>query len=710
MPKPAREWMTAADLATLRLGKADLAALGMRAWPGTVQGINKRAGLDGWEGRKIGSSQAWEYRVSSLPAAAQKALARNLVRSAPTHLPAQAPIDLPAATDLKTHQRSRMDARLALLNHLQTMEMTSGISQGKAVLALVDAANKGELPPDLQRLVPIANARPNDARGITRGTVYNWLNAKVKADGNIVALAPKGVPEAPVPVWAPIFVELHNRPSNPGIAECLDRWPEGIERPSYDQVRRFIRRLDALTKNAGRMGPKALQQLKAYVSRDTSQLWPGAVFVGDGHTFKAEITHPLRGGPFRPEVTSFIDVFTRRWCGWSAALSENTWSVADALRHAVTVTTCCDIVYYDNGSGAKNKIWDDDVTGLIARLSITKLHSAPWSSQARGIVERFHSSVMHTAARWLPTYVGQRLDEEAGHKVFKVTRKEIAATGTSKLLPSWGQFLDYVEEIMVAYNNTPHSGLPKLLDETTGKRRHMTPNEMWAKEVAGGWVPAPIGEGDAVDLFRPEITRKTTRGLVQLFGNVYFNEALTPLYDERVRVRYDIHDATKVWVYLLDGRFVCTAGWDAHKRSYVPVSVATQARDKRVAGMVARLDDHRETALAEATPNLSIQYQRVPEASPISPAEQARLEAMEAEWEEIPAVEEQRLALDGPKVVQLDTRETRYRRALAIQTKSAAGAEVSAEDAIWLIRYQALPEYWAMHDLHQDFGDEFLTG
>ena len=341
-----KEWMTAAEIAALKLP----------GLPTSERGNQIRADRDGWEKRKrSGAGGGFEYRVASLPGEAQKSLARKHMKAPSTLVKAE----LPAPSDLKDFQRDPMTTRTALLNHIDHLVLFTGISQGMAINALVEAASKGTLDRQLQEMVLIANARSNSSRTLTRATIYNWLKARQAADGNIVALATKAPPPTAIPGWAQTFMELYCRPSKPGIAESLDRWPEGVEKPSYDQARRLLKRVDAVTKNRGRMGPKALQQLRAYIARDASELWPGAVFIGDGHTFKAEIAHPRHGRPFRPEVTSFLDVYTRRWVGWSTALAENTWSVADALRHAVTTTTCCDIVYYDNGSGAKNDIWDN---------------------------------------------------------------------------------------------------------------------------------------------------------------------------------------------------------------------------------------------------------------------------------------------------------------------------------------------------------------
>jgi len=594
-------------------GWADAAksmGINKKVFPHSERNIREKAVRDGWNFRdRTDSGGGREFPLSALPKAFQNAFARHHLRQTDRLVPAQLNLELPRIEDMKTYQRKPLEARAALLAEIDRM-VIMGLGRSKAIETLVEQARLGQLSPDLQGMVSVANARGGIGRTMTRSTIYNWMKAREQAGGRVEALAPAQLPGGGIPDWAQTFIELYCRPSKPGIAEVLDdAWPDGVTKPSYDQVRRFLKKVDVITKNRGRVGPKGLQQFRAYHKRDVSDLWPGAVFIGDGHTHKAMVAHPLHGQPFRPEITSIVDVYSRRWVGWSAALAENTWSVADALRHAVTSTTICDVFYYDNGSGAKNLTWDDNCTGLIARLGIVKLHSAPWSSQARGVIERFHSSVLHRVARRSPSYVGSRMDDEARQAAYKITKKDLKISGQSKLLPLWSDFALEIDAEMERYNNRPHDSLPKIIDPASGKRRHMTPNEVWQQAIDDGWQADPISQDDARSLFRPAIQRKTNRSLVSWIGNEYYHEALEALHGEDVVVSYDIHDAQTVDVSLLDGRFICTAVWDGHKTSYTPVSFVQHVHDQRTSGRLKRHDAKREKILLEATPNLSITHQ-----------------------------------------------------------------------------------------------------
>jgi putative transposase len=95
-----------------------------------------------------------------------------------------------------------------------------------------------------------------------------------------------------------------------------------------------------------------------------------------------------------------------------------------------------------------------------------------------------------------------------------------------------------------------------------------------------------------------------------LFGNRYFSRALEEFHGERLRIGYDVNDASRVWVYADDGRLICTAEWNANVRSFFPVSVIEQARDRRAAGRVNRLQVHLEEVQAERRGQPAIEAQQ----------------------------------------------------------------------------------------------------
>lgn len=394
-----------------------------------------------------------------------------------------------------------------------------------------------------------------------------------------------------LPAWTSALLRLYCKPQKRALADCVrdlrdypSLLPQGVAAPSYDQARRLIDKLGVLFRNRGRLGPRQMKAMRAYVSRDTSDLWPTAVYAADGHTFDAMVRHPLTGKPFRPEITTIIDVYTRRAVGWSIGLAENTWGTLDALRNAVTTAGICDIWYVDRGKGFNNRRFDGDeeaeLLGFLGRLGITKMNSLPYNSQARGVIERLHQTIWVRGAKTLVTYMGAAMDDEARQIVHKRMEAEVKEAGTTRLALPWPEFVTWCQEQVNRYNALPHSSLPKV------NGRHMSPDEMWAAAEANGWRADVVSEAEAGDLFRPYETRVARRGLIELFGNQYFHRRLEQWHGIRVAVGYDIHDAGRVWVRELDdgqpGRLIAVAEWNGHKTSFVPVSVAEQAHRNRL--------------------------------------------------------------------------------------------------------------------------------
>ena len=621
-----RDWLTAAELA----------ALGLPGLPGTKRGLNKMIRQRGWKNtpharkrRHVGGG--WEYHVSLLSDGALEELMRRRAeaRAAAEKAPAVAGEELPALpeaeaasreidlrrisqagmAELDARQRQVAEARAALLTEAEGRRMRHGWRERRALASLVADYEAGRLDADLQRLAAMACERKRPSlRSLQR-----W--ARRLREGGVAALAPKpkrrcrALDEIP---WLKDFLRYYQRPAKPSIAHALEMMArDGLTPPSYDQARRVLKRLSLPAQERGRDGRLAIRKYLPYVARDTSGLLPTAIYTADGTTFDAEVEHPVSKKPFKPEVTTILDVATRKVVGVSFGMSENKFEVADALRRACVEHGIPAIFYVDRGPGYKNRLLDDEVTGLCARLGITKAHSLPQNAQARGVIESFQKH-WNRFAKELPSYMGAGMDREAAKRFHLITRKEIAQLGRSRRLPEWQAFvraaLDYIER----YNNRPHSGLPKITDPETGRRRHMTPNEAWAKAVQQGFEPLKVEAAEADDLFRPMVERTVRRGLVSFASQEYYAPELEELHGQKVFVGYDLTDASRVWVReavatgegLVAGRLICVARWDAHKRSYFPESVIEQAEKRRVQAAIARKQRKIAALEEQLTPKL----------------------------------------------------------------------------------------------------------
>ncbi|MCF8474603.1 MAG: Mu transposase C-terminal domain-containing protein [Emcibacter sp.] len=595
---PSSDWLSAAELSALALP-----GVGKRR-----DGVLQKAQKEGWRSRLMpgAGDMYYEFHIRSLPREALEAYAERLL--GPDVIAPLKQVKDSFTSGLKAFQREVMEARAIILAEIDSL-VESGIGRSNAIKHFVNLARLGRLSSTIIKHLPIANARSgyrnaiNDfTRTISRSTLYLWL--KEREERGIAALAPKTIFRSPyIPTWAPTVMKLYGQPQNPSLAYVMeilpDILPKSIKLPSYGQVSRFLKRLSTQTRHQGRMGQQKLKTLKAYIQRDVSELWPGAVYAADGHRFDAEVSHPRHGRPFRPEITTVIDVYSRKVVGWSVALDEDTWGVLDAARHAFETNGLPYIWYVDNGRGFNNKNWDDELTGFLARLGITKKNSLPYNSQARGVIERLHKSLWVRSAKSLASYIGFDMDREARQKQYKLSRQDIREYGKSSHIMSWSQFMEWVNTQVEAYNNRPHSLLPKIRDKLNFKLRHMTPEEAWAAGIKDKDAPLPLSQVQHKDITRPYVKRRTNRALVNLFGNRYFAPELEGYHGEDILVGYDIHDAKQVWVRDLDHRLICIAHFEGNKQSFFPVEVAQKAHQEKLARQLKLIDHKRDLIVTE---------------------------------------------------------------------------------------------------------------
>lgn len=675
------------------------------ALPATERGIRNVATREGWAsraraGKGGGREYCVEYLIKHLPREASDALVNALVAEPSASLPAatmprEVAIAAPVAPTADW-QRETAEARAALLLEIERIGAITGTD--RAIDEVVALAAAGELRPDLQALVPAANARggKTSARTLSRRTMYRWRT--IYAERGIAGLTPVASPASDIPSWGAALLKLYRSPTKKTLAAVMAdlpaALPEGVPVPSYDAARRFLQRVSVVDRNRGRHGPNGLLKFKAFKRRSTENLLPLDVVSSDGHSFKADIAHPRHGQPFRPEVCAIQDLATRYVFGWSAGLAESSTVVMDTIRSGVEHLGLFGIFYTDNGSGFIASALTAEVTGFLARLGATPLNSLPGRAQARGKIERLQGSLWKTAARELATYNARDMDAEARRKVVKIIDKDLKQRGGSRFLMSWEDFLVFAQAKVDAYNNRPHRSLPKTRDEATGTMRHMTPAERLAEFRTQGWEPATLTAAEAADLWRPYELRTTTRGEVKLPWGRYFSKELEPFGGEKVRVGYDIHDGTRVWVRTAEGgKLICIAERDANVIPEQPQSKVEHAREKRQLGRLNLINQHRDEIMAEAGPRL-INHSPEPV---FNVALDARHKEIEAE-----------LLNPQPEVVDINPRASRFRRALAVEQSLAQCTEVSEEEMRWYRLYSAQPQYRAARAMYEDFGEDAL--
>ncbi|EAC0344860.1 transposase [Salmonella enterica subsp. enterica serovar Newport] len=637
--------------------------VGVPGMPATTKGI--REALQRYVGgmseltRRRSGTKAIEYSVDCLPKVTQKAIRERyiaqLMETEAPQEPAKPVVrrqrDPDAISPLEAYrgspqlmeerlnaltenQRQVADARAALVREVFLLEDQGNIGRLKAINYVVSKARSGELPPLLQAAAVTANAKRGSGRTISRDPLYQWVLKYSQAQNaaeRLLLLAPGKREEMKVEEisWLADFLaqyrQSNGRPMTEAYEDFVAEWnrrhaeePYMLQIvPSYDAIRRVMKKLPEVTKQKGRITGSEYRQLEGFTRRDWLQMPVNYVWIGDGHGMKLKCAHPIHGRPFSPEVTFVIDGATRFIVGWSMDLAENVFAVAGAIQHGIRNHGKPFIYYSDNGSGETADVLDKEVVGILPRLGVNHPTGIAGNPQGRGIIERLNRTLPMRIARKYRTYFGKGADRETLRKLNRDLRsafntlqqgKNLNAKQRAAMrdLPSWSELCEAVREGVEWYNNRPHSELPM---KANGK--HFSPAEYRKKRLAEEDTEIEwLSDVELRDMFRPMVEKPVRRCEIHWLNNIYYAPELRDEHGRKVLISYDIHDASKITVRRLDGSFICEAIWNGNKRAAFPVTAEYHKHQQRIKGMRKRAEDKLRDAEDE---NINVLEHKQPE-------------------------------------------------------------------------------------------------
>jgi putative transposase len=440
---PMAGWYSAQELA------------GLPGMPKSDSAVMRSAKKNFWEARRKLRGKGDEYALRSLPDATRAHILGLAVNRDPTALPtvsAPAPMTAPAAKPsrdlppgalygrgmvrrpqpeekLDDQERQARDAALILCRAVEAAqaELAARLLSGDARPELLAAAQATYLKPR-QANGPLGGHRAQASR---LEKMMKFYEAGRKTGDVAAFLVPgKRHKEGHDPAHVAAFLRFYCLPSRPPVSEAHRAMvpflqERGLSAPSYSVAARIERALPVTVKYRGRVTGSEWRSLRPYVERDVSMFHSNDIWVGDGHSFKAKVAHPIHGQPFTPEITFILDWVSRKIVGWSIALSESTVAVSDAFRHAQLQTRARPLVYYsDNGSGQTGKMIDHPIAGTLARQGIGHETGLPGNPQARGIIERLWQVTLIRLACTYPTCTWKKADEHTVNKMLKVLNKK----------------------------------------------------------------------------------------------------------------------------------------------------------------------------------------------------------------------------------------------------------------------------------------------
>lgn len=403
----------------------------------------------------------------------------------------------------------------------------------------------------------------------------------------------------------------------PRCVALTEQWarenmPTALPLPSYHTFYRKAKAVPYAVTVLCREGEKAYyDKCSPYIRREYESISANDFWIGDTHTLDVESMGP-DGTLHRLYLSAWLDARSGIFTGWYVTASPGSQATLNALRKGIATRGIPLNVYVDNGReyltrdigglGHRKKGKDSFAPpGVFERLGIKMTNAIVRNARAK-LVERRFEDFKNYVSRLFPTYTG-------GNVVEKPNRlKYVLKQGDH--VPTDAEVIAAVDTLIEGYLNCePYGG---SVAEDKGKSRV----EVWRESLPNGAVRQPASENDLqLMLMRTsKPVRVTRRGVtLKIHGlelDFYTPELANLRMKDKVYLRYDPEDLSKVRVYDMEDRFLTeapqsklTAGYLATQEQIAELMAAKRKAEKAVReyGQALRLPEDPERALNLAT-------------------------------------------------------------------------------------------------------------
>lgn len=422
----------------------------------------------------------------------------------------------------------------------------------------------------------------------------------------------------------------------------------------------------------------------------------------------------------RYSLYGLIDVFSRRVM-FLVTKTPRTEASLLLIRRAIMEWGVPETIKTDNGS---DFISHRFMTALMS-LGINQDVCPPFSPEKKPFVERVIGTLQRDLMPILPGFVGHSVAD----------RKKIEA------VKAFSARLGEADDKAFAVQMT-HEDLQGHIDSWCHKYAHKTHSSLGVSpaEKASSWVGSikKIENERAMDLLLAPIAsgkgyRKVTKEGIRVERGRFMAPELALYIGNDVFVRHDPSDMGRIYAFTDKQEFICEAV-DVTRLDIDRQEIATKSKHaqkefinegtreiKRVARSIkpedfinAYLKDqaekspdviafprpqeiHTSKGLSEA--ERAVFQPKLPEKTTLNDRQQKAHEALIAELSTPKKA--------APIVVDMDTREGRFRRAIAFEGRMDRGQRLDDKDFRWLQSYRNTPEYRSQKSMMEDFGQFF---
>ncbi len=722
-----KEWFTARELIELELDKI----------PTSVAGILKKADRENWRSRdRLASGGGKEYHISNLPDKAQIELLDKIIGT--DAIADSVLCDRHDDSRCAVTTEDRRNARLIIVALFKRFRKSVGLG----VLAAEQPFLKfyqSEGMKSGSKLVPdwVYGIYPD----FSVQSLRNWRACAKKNDGlkdltdkygnrkgtGVLDRAENG--EVATYIHALI---THNGHLKAGHVRdmCRAKWGNTLrvknkngdeEEKPLPQIRTFERFIyafkqenkDLMLKLTDPDGYKnkimlATGRADAHIER-LNQEWeidasPADVLCTDG----------------RYNLYAIIDIFSRRSM-FLVTKTPRTEAALSLIRKAIMEWGVPETIKTDNGSDFISHRFQ---TALLA-LGIEQDICSPFSPEKKPYVERVFGTLHRDLGPILPGFIGHDVAD----------RKKIEAK------KAFSARLGEKEQDAFAVGLSSED-LQRHIDTwASGKYEHRVHSTIGVSpfQKANSWTGSikTISSERAIDILLAPIAsgkgwRKVTKEGIRVERGRFMAPELAMYVSKEVFVRHDPADMGRIYVFDNDDNFICEAknverlGID--RLALTEQSKAAQkehirelTKDIKKAARSIKpedfIDAYLQTEAEKAENIIPLPRERTEHTSKgLSEAERAvfrpqlpeKTELSEKQQKAHKKLVEEMSKSQPTKLLKTEDRQTRFRRALNLESRLNEGLRITEEDNKWLSRYQTTPEYRSQKSMLEDFGTSWL--
>ncbi|MBN2546539.1 MAG: transposase [Spirochaetes bacterium] len=325
---------------------------------------------------------------------------------------------------------------------------------------------------------------------------------------------------------------------------------------SYSTVKRFYVSLPPALQTLKRFGSTSFNdRFMPYISRNydfpVMHIW-----CSDHHMLDAFVRDE-RGRIYRPWITAFQDMRSRKIVGYCLAKNPSSYTILKAFLMAVLLYGFPDEVYFDNGKDYRGKTlqgftmeFSDDeqikIKGIFAMFNIQVRFCWPYHGQSKPI-ERWFRTLLEEYSKTLDTFCGSNtaitLEE---HKSYK---KDVIGNINLTIDDIEASFKTWLDKWNASWKHTGKGMNGRTPDEVF--------NEGTKNRIK---IEIPYEYLDRI-FVRTYQVKSVGRNGISVEGIQYYNPYLIAFIgrNNRLIARRSLNDITKIKVYDGDDRLICEA-------------------------------------------------------------------------------------------------------------------------------------------------------